>query len=46
MVGGMFGMITYDPDFNHIYLGTGNGSPWNQKEEVQAGVIIYSCALF
>ncbi len=23
--------ITYDPDFNYIYLGTGNGSPWNQK---------------
>lgn len=23
--------ITYDPEFNHIYLGTGNGSPWNQK---------------
>ena len=22
---------TYDPDFNRIYIGTGNGSPWNQK---------------
>ncbi len=23
--------ITYDPEFNTVYLGTGNGSPWNQK---------------
>ena len=29
--GNVWNAITYDPDFNHIYLGTGNGSPWNQK---------------
>ncbi len=23
--------ITYDPEFNTVYIGTGNGSPWNQK---------------
>jgi quinohemoprotein ethanol dehydrogenase len=23
--------MAYDPRFNRIYLGTGNGSPWNQK---------------
>jgi quinohemoprotein ethanol dehydrogenase len=23
--------ITFDPEFNRIYLGTGNGNPWNQK---------------
>ncbi len=23
--------FTYDPDFNTVYIGTGNGSPWNQK---------------
>jgi quinohemoprotein ethanol dehydrogenase len=23
--------ITYDPDFDLVYIGTGNGSPWNQK---------------
>ncbi len=23
--------ITYDPDFDLLYIGTGNGSPWNQK---------------
>ena len=29
--GNVWNAITYDPDFNHVYLGTGNGSPWNQK---------------
>ncbi len=23
--------MTYDPEFNRIYLGTGNGFPWNQR---------------
>jgi len=23
--------MTYDPEFNRVYIGTGNGSPWNQK---------------
>ncbi len=23
--------LTYDPEFNRIYIGTGNGSPWNRK---------------
>ena len=23
--------FTYDPDFDVLYIGTGNGSPWNQK---------------
>ena len=23
--------ITYDPKFDRIYIGTGNGAPWNQK---------------
>lgn len=23
--------MTYDPDFNAIYIGTGNGAPWNRK---------------
>jgi len=23
--------ITYDPDFDQLLIGTGNGSPWNQK---------------
>ena len=23
--------FTFDPEFNTVYIGTGNGSPWNQK---------------
>ena len=23
--------LTYDPEFNAVYIGTGNGSPWNRK---------------
>lgn len=23
--------MTYDPKFNRVYIGTGNGTPWNQK---------------
>ena len=23
--------LTYDPEFNRVYIGTGNGGPWNRK---------------
>lgn len=29
--GTVWNAMTYDPEFNHIYIGTGNGSPWNHK---------------
>ena len=29
--GTVWNAMTYDPDFDTIYLGTGNGAPWNQK---------------
>ncbi len=29
--------LTYDPVFNRIYLGTGNGSPWNQRMRSPGG---------
>ncbi len=29
--GTVWNAMTYDAEFNRIYLGTGNGSPWNQK---------------
>lgn len=29
--------ITYDPDFDRIYVGTGNGSPWNAKVRSPGG---------
>ena len=29
--GTVWNAMTYDPEFNRIYLGTGNGAPWNRK---------------
>jgi quinohemoprotein ethanol dehydrogenase len=29
--------ITYDPDLNAIYIGTGNGAPWNRNLRSPAG---------
>lgn len=29
--GTVWNAMTYDPEFNRVYLGTGNGAPWNQK---------------
>ena len=29
--------ITYDPDLNMVYIGTGNGSPWNRSIRSPAG---------
>ena len=29
--------VTYDPEFNRVYIGTGNGSPWNQKMRSPGG---------
>ena len=29
--GTVWNSIVYDPKFNQIYIGTGNGSPWNQQ---------------
>ncbi len=29
--------ITYDPDLNMIYIGTGNGAPWNRNLRSPAG---------
>jgi quinohemoprotein ethanol dehydrogenase len=29
--GTIWNSMTYDPQLNRVYLGTGNGAPWNQK---------------
>ena len=29
--GNVWNGITYDPEFDALYIGTGNGSPWNRK---------------
>lgn len=35
--GNVWNAMTYDPEFNRIYIGTGNGSPWNQAIRGRAG---------
>ena len=38
--------MTYDPEFNRVYLGTGNGSPWNHKlRSPQGGDNLYLCSV-
>ena len=38
--------ITYDPEFNTVYIGTGNGSPWNQKiRSPGGGDNLFLCAI-
>jgi quinohemoprotein ethanol dehydrogenase len=29
--------MTYDPQFNRVYIGTGNGAPWNRKVRSPGG---------
>jgi len=29
--------LTYDPQFNRVYIGTGNGGPWNRKVRSPGG---------
>ncbi len=35
--GTVWDAIVYDPDLNLIYIGTGNGSPWNQEVRSPGG---------
>lgn len=35
--GNVWNAMTYDPELNRIYIGTGNGSPWNQTIRGRAG---------
>jgi len=38
--------ITYDPEYNQIIMGTGNGSPWNRKiRSPGGGDNLFLCAL-
>ena len=44
--GTVWNAITYDAEFNHIYLGTGNGTPWNQRiRSPGGGDNLYLCAI-
>jgi quinohemoprotein ethanol dehydrogenase len=42
--GTVWGAITYDPELNLVYIGVGNGSPWNASSEAPARVTTCSCA--
>ena len=35
--GNAWNAMTFDPEFNRVYIGTGNGSPWNQTIRGRAG---------
>ncbi|HMM76950.1 MAG TPA: PQQ-dependent dehydrogenase, methanol/ethanol family [Gammaproteobacteria bacterium] len=38
--------FTYDPEFNRIYIGTGNGSPWNRKlRSPEGGDNLFLCSI-
>jgi quinohemoprotein ethanol dehydrogenase len=38
--------ITYDPEFDQLLVGTGNGSPWNQKiRSPQGGDNLFLCSI-
>jgi quinohemoprotein ethanol dehydrogenase len=38
--------ITYDPELNAVYLGTGNGAPWNPKiRSPEGGDNLFLCAI-
>ena len=44
--GTVWNAMTYDPEFNRIYLGTGNGSPWNAKlRNPKGGDNLYLCSV-
>ena len=44
--GTVWNAMTYDPQYNRIYLGTGNGAPWNQKiRSPGGGDNLFLCAI-
>ncbi len=44
--GNVWNGITYDPEFNQIIMGTGNGSPWNRRiRSPGGGDNLFLCAL-
>jgi quinohemoprotein ethanol dehydrogenase len=44
--GTVWNAITYDPELNRVYLGTGNGSPWNHKlRSPDGGDNLYLCSV-
>jgi quinohemoprotein ethanol dehydrogenase len=44
--GTVWNAMTYDPEFNRVYIGTGNGGPWNWKiRSPQGGDNLFLCSV-
>ncbi|WP_420429069.1 PQQ-dependent dehydrogenase, methanol/ethanol family [Algiphilus sp.] len=44
--GTVWNSMTYDPEFNRVYIGTGNGSPWNHKlRSPEGGDNLFLCSV-
>jgi quinohemoprotein ethanol dehydrogenase len=44
--GTVWNAMTYDPEFNRLYIGTGNGGPWNWKiRSPQGGDNLFLCSV-
>lgn len=44
--GTVWNAMTYDPEFNRVYIGTGNGSPWNHKlRSPEGGDNLFLCSV-
>ncbi|MCC7413574.1 MAG: PQQ-dependent dehydrogenase, methanol/ethanol family [Gammaproteobacteria bacterium] len=44
--GTVWNSMTYDPELNRIYLGTGNGAPWNRKiRSPDGGDNLFLCSI-
>jgi quinohemoprotein ethanol dehydrogenase len=44
--GTVWNAMTYDPDFDRLYLGTGNGTPWNHKaRSPEGGDNLFLCSI-
>jgi quinohemoprotein ethanol dehydrogenase len=44
--GNVWNGVTYDPEFNQVIIGTGNGSPWNRKiRSPGGGDNLFLCSL-
>lgn len=44
--GTVWNSMTYDPEFNRVYIGTGNGAPWNRKiRSPEGGDNLFLCSI-
>jgi quinohemoprotein ethanol dehydrogenase len=44
--GSPWNAITYDPELHRVYIGTGNGGPWNRKiRSPQGGDNLFTCSI-